>query len=248
MNISNLFKFSASNSWSNANSPAKSVDSVSPLALAVQRADKRIQTEVDTNTAQLSSFGQLKSLVSNVQIAANALSNLPASPDSTDAHNALNSMVSAFNDATNTAQSTAALPGAPEASQSAARVGKDLQNAISADTTSAEALKQIGISLQNGSLVVDDKTFSAALTSDLAGVQTTLTTLGRLIDKTASAELEANGNVTDSMKTLSQHARVLDAQQSALQSATQATAPAQGRATGALGYGLAAYQSHMNKG
>jgi hypothetical protein len=248
MNISNLLNFSAFSNWTTSKSSTESVQALSPLALAVQRADKRVQTEVDTNTAQLSSFGKLQSAVSDVQIAAHTLTTLTAKAPSSDVQHAVTTLMSAFNAATNTARTTAALPGATAASHSANRVGKDLQGAMSPDAATSDALKTIGVNLQDGSLALDAQKFDAAFSADPAAVQATLRKVGQLLDKAASTELEVNGNVSGSLNTLNLHAKVLEAQQAALQSAAQATSPAQVRAnTAARGYGLAAYQANMNK-
>lgn len=241
MNISNLFNFGASSAWGNASPSAKSVQDVSPLTLAVQRADKRVQTEVDSNTAQLSSFGKLKSYVSEVQRTAQALTQLPATATGTDLKTALAKLVSAFNAATDIASTTAALPGASAASLSASRVSKDLQTALSGDPSLSGALEKIGVSVQNGSLALNDTPLDAALAADPAAVQATLTQLAGQMNHTATTELQADGNVSGSLTTLNQQARVLEAQQSALQSATQATA------TPGSARGLSAYQAHMNR-
>jgi flagellar capping protein FliD len=248
MNISNLFGSGFSTSWKShfSSSPAasESVKELSPLALAVQRADKRIQTEVDTNTAQLSSFGKLKSSVSDVQIAAKALIDLSGNDSSAAVKNAVSNLVSAFNASADIAKTTAALPGATDASQSAHRVGRDLHRAVSGDASISDALKDIGVRLHEGGLALDPKRLDAALTADPDRVRAVLAEIGQQIHATTSTELEANGNVFDSLNSLSQLARVLESQQSALQSAAQATSTAQSnRANGGR---LAAYQSAMN--
>ena len=117
MNISNLFNFQTTNQRANpfaAQTAKQPVTDVSPLALAVQRADQRIQTEVQDNTAQLSSFGQLKSAVSDLQMAAQSLDTLASADTPVSAEelkDALSRLVSTFNAATATVRTAAALPG-----------------------------------------------------------------------------------------------------------------------------------------
>lgn len=249
MNISSLFSFSAASHRSNPHASSKSVQEVSPLALAVQRADQRIQAEVETNTAQLSSFGKLKSSVSEVQLAAHTLRDLPVTASPADITSALGTFVSAFNAAASTAHDTAKLPGALAASQSANRVANGLQRALAVEPVMPEALANLGVHVQEGRLALDLTQLASALAADPAGVQATLANIGQRVGQTASAELEANGNVSGPLTSLHQQAQVLGTQQSALQSAAQATAsaPSPGR-SGALGQGLAAYRSHINIG
>ena len=252
MNISSLFSFSTSARQAQGNANAatsKSVQDLSPLALAVQRADQRIQAEVETNTAQLSSFGKLKSSVSDVQLAARSLTELSVTASSPDITSAVNTFVSAFNTLASAAKNTIELTGAVQTSQNASQVAKGLQQAMLPDPASSDALKSIGVHLQDGRLALLGDQFESARAADPAKVLATLYQLGQRVDKSAGTELEANGNVSGYLTTLRQHAKVLGTQQSALQSAAVATANSAGQsANGAPGRGLAAYQSHINIG
>lgn len=214
------------------------------MALAVQRADKRVQTEVDTNTAQLSSFGKLKSSVSEVQIAAQAVTNLSGNDSSAVVKNTVVNMVNAFNASAEIARATAALPGATDASQSARRVGQDLHRAVSGDNKISDALSGIGVKFHAGALVLDTEKLEATLTADPDRVRAVLAEVGQQIHTTTSAELAASGNLGGSLNSLSQLAKVLESQQSALQSAAQATSTTQSNRIN--GSRLAAYQAAMN--
>lgn len=247
MNISNLFGSGFSTAWkspfSSAAPASESVKELSPLALAVQRADKRVQNEVDVNTAQLSSFGRLKASVSDVQIAAKALTDLSAESSISNIQSAVSRMLGAFNGAADTAQTTAALPGASVASESARRVERDLQQAVTADVRIASALKDIGIEFRGNALKLDVDRLDASLASDPDHARAVLAELGQQLDTTSTAELQAHGNVNESMDRLRQLAKVLESQQSALQSAAQATLA--GTASRGHGHPIAAYQAAM---
>lgn len=246
MNITNLFGSGFSTSWkspfSSSSGASESVKELSPLALAVQRADKRIQTEVDANTAQLSSFGKLKSAVSDVQIAAKALTDLSGNDSGAAVKTALGNLVNAFNATSGIAKATAALPGATDASQSAHRVARDLHHAVSDDSQISNAFKEIGVKFHADSLQVDVKKLDAALMADPDRVRAVLAEVGQQIHTTTSAELDASGNLGGSLNSLSQLAKVLESQQSALQSAAQATSALQSHRVN--GNRIAAYQSH----
>jgi hypothetical protein len=245
MNISNLFNFSTFGSKSQHSSVAQPLMELSPLAQAVQRADQRVQLEVSANTAQMSSFGQLKSSVSQVQIAANALSGLTPDSSAEQSGSALNRLVNAVNTAITTALSTASLPGDPQASQSAIRIAAALQGLDTSQGTDAQALKAVGLSLQNGKLTVDAAQLNAAVLADPAVAQSTLGSMGTNLAQMASTELSTQGDVYESLNQLKRHANTLQAQQSALQSATQATSVYSNSRSGSVGYGIGVYQSNI---
>src|ERR1035437_10783311 len=82
MNITSLTSASTSstaNSLINSQTSAQATTALSPIAAALQKADQRLQSEVDATSSRLSSLGTLKSAVSNIQISAQELHNLPAS-------------------------------------------------------------------------------------------------------------------------------------------------------------------------
>lgn len=243
MNISNLFNFSAFGNTNPARTAVKSAQELSPLAQAVQRADLRVQGEVAANTAQLSSFGQLKSAVADVESAAHTAAGLSANASPSTLKKALGSLVAALNTATAVAKAAAAVPGASEVADSAKRVEQDFQALVEGDSTVTESLAKMGVSLKNGTLVIQDHALDEAVTQDPSAMQSRLKNMAQTIEKTAYAELDTHGRVTDSLTTLKRAAQVLQAQQSALQSAAQATAAYSGGKTAA--YGVGAYQSNI---
>jgi hypothetical protein len=230
MNISNLFNFHTTGQSTNpfaAPSAKNPVTDVSPLALAVQRADQRLQTEVQDNTAQLSSFGQIKSAVSDLQMAAQSLdaltsANAPAS--ASELKDALARLVSTFNAATAMVRTAAALPGDMAASQSAKRTGKALMSAVADDNAATSTLAALGVTVQAGAMAFNPGLVDVTSAASLAQAQTALGEWGQRIDQAAKAELDTQGDINDGFTKLMLLAKTLDAQQSALQSAAQATA------------------------
>lgn len=247
MNINDIVNANTASKYSGTNTGAQSASSVHGATSAgLQKAEKRIQAQVDTTSTQLSSFGKLKSAVSDAQIAARTLGSLNSTASSAAEKTAATQFVSAFNSAINTAQSTAAVAGeTTAASNSAGRVGKDMLRAVGSDAATISALKKIGFNVNaDGNLVLDAKKFEAAQKADPAAVRTALTKLGQQVDKTASKELAADGNVGTSLSSLKQRSAVLKGQQSALASVAQTTTSAQNSSnTGAFNFGLSAYQN-----
>ncbi len=247
MNINDIVNLNAASKYLGTNTSAQSTNSVNgAVSTGLEKAEKRIQAQVDTTSTQLSSFGKLKSSVSGAQIAGRALGGLTSTGTSAAEKTAATQFVSAFNSAVNTAKTTAAVAGeTTAASNSATRVGKDLLRAVGSDAATIGALKKIGFSLNaDGNLVLDAKKLDAAQKADPAAVRATLTQLGQQVDKTATKELAADGNVGTSLSSLNQRSAVLKGQQSALASVAQSTTASQSSSkTGAFNYGLSAYQN-----
>ena len=220
MNINDFVITNASSKYTSGQASAQAVSKVSAATAAgLEKAEKRIQAQADVTSVQLSSFGKLKSSVSGAQLAAQALGTLSPTATSAAEKTAATGFVTAFNAAVTTAKKTAEVPGETLATVSANRAGKDLQQAISADRPTLDALKKIGFSVgTDGTLALDSKKFEAAQKSDAAGVRATLVKIGKQVDKTASKELANDGNVGLSLSALNQRANMLKSQQSALAS------------------------------
>lgn len=247
MNINDFVSNQTAANYLGNNASSQSTARVSTAAAAgLQKAEKRIQTQVDTTSSQLSSFGKLKSAVSDTQIAARALGSLSSTATPAAEKTAANSFVSAFNSAITASKATAAVPGETNAAASSAgRVNKDFLRTIGADTATIDSLKKVGFSMNaSGSLVLDAKKFDAAQKADPAAVRATLTKIGQQVDKTAAQELSTSGNVGVSLSSLNQRAALLKSQQSALTSLGQSTTSSQSStSSNAFNYGLSAYQN-----
>jgi flagellar capping protein FliD len=247
MNITQLFGASAANSLTSSQTTSGATG-VSPVELALRRADLRIQTAVDASTAQLSSYGLLKSAVSNVQLAAHALHNLPAAVSDADVKTVASGFATVFNNALSTAKTTTNALGAGSVGNSATRAAWDLRRAVSANSSTFDALKKIGFSTQaDGSLALDAKKLDAALKADPAAVRASLAKIGQQVDTVATRELATDGTVGVSLASLTQKSAALKGQQAALakieQTAATAAATQVSTGSGFAGYAMAAYQS-----
>ncbi len=246
LTIAQIINNTTAGNLGNGQTTAQSATAASPASKPMDKATARIQTQLDTTAAQLSSFGKLKSAVSNAQLDAKALSATTPQSSAADVRTAASRFATSFNVAVLTANSTAALPGASPAETSGARrVTRDLGNALSANTGVADAIKKLGFKLESdGTLTVDAKKFDAAQKADPVAVQATLAKLAQAVEKSASNELTAGGVVNGSIASLNQRSTTLKSQQSAIQamvkqlSASQTTADT---STGYVGYGLSAY-------
>lgn len=252
MNISQLTNSSTSNTSSTSNSltskntSTKATTSASPVSNAMTLADARIQSQLDTTTTQLSSFGKLKSSVSDAQLAARALSGLTTTTSAADLKATVNRFVMTFNAAIATAKSTATSAGGVSAeSSSAGQISRDLSRTFTVDTTLNDGMRKMGFKqLPDGTLAFDSAKFDAAQKADPTAMQSTLSKIGQLVDKTATKELATGGSVDGSMAALNKRSTLLKTHQTAMLDMVQKFATAQTSSTsGFAGYGLAAYKS-----
>jgi hypothetical protein len=255
MNISDTLNATAANNLASAKAKtsAQATAGLSPVQQSLQKTTTKIQTEVDATSAQLSSFGQLKSAVSNTQLAARALGNLSSSASSADVKTAATQFVSSFNAAIGSAKTAAAVPGAATSADSANRASRDLSRSVMADVRTFDALKKLGFSLRSdGTLALDAKKLEAAQKADPVGVQATLSKIGQQVDKTAAKELASDGPVSGSMAALNARASLLKAQQNSLatlaKNAAAASASTSSSTTNSSswsrGFGVSAYQAN----
>jgi hypothetical protein len=246
MNINDFVKNNtAVNLYSNGRLGSTTASRNSVAQVGLEKADKRIQALVDTNTTQLSGVGKLKSAVATLQGGAQSLSRLPGTTNSADTKTALVNFVKVFNDAANAAKAGGSGTSPDTATAQAANgVSRSLQRAVTNDASTTEALKQVGVSLSSeGKLVIDTAKFDAVQSSNAGQVKSNLAKIGLQLDKAARQELAASGTLGSRLASLNQNASVLKSQQTALQALGGSTGSASGSRFGNLGYGLSAYQN-----
>jgi hypothetical protein len=260
MNISSLLNGSASSlaGGSQASSQANATsNSASPF---LQVADTRVQTQVDVTTAQISKFGQLKSALSDGQVAANAMTTLSSATTSADATTALANFFNTFNTSIGAANAASVAAGPDSASQNATRLVRDFKSALSTDPAIADAMKKLGLTLQKeGTLVQDPKKFADSMAADPKGTLAAMAKIGSKVNTVTNAELDTGGSVGAALAALNAKSTSLTAEQKALKALEQSMASlstsdpftstdASTQSTASTSFsnaGLAAYQSNM---
>lgn len=217
------------------------------VAKAFERADQRLQQQRDSTSAQVSSFGQLKSAVSDVQGAARALGTTTPTSSSTELARAADTFVKAFNGGITAARASQTQAGASTEGLGARRAEGDLRRSVGNGSLTAE-LQKIGISQQSdGTLKIDTTKFNAAAQSNSAGLRETLAKVGNKVQATATRELADTGSVGASLKSLNSRASSLQTRQTEQQSlvaSLQKSANSQSNSFGNnAGSALAAYRS-----
>ncbi|CAN5117536.1 hypothetical protein BH11PSE9_BH11PSE9_26710 [soil metagenome] len=270
LNITQLFSSNAASALSGAKgSTSTSAQSAaqtatqaaagtSPASRALAKAEARIQSQLASANTQLSSFGKLKSSVSDAQVAAQALGGLSGASGASsaaDMKTAATRFMTAFNAAITTARSTTGGSEAASDGSTAARVGNDMRRSLSATPSNLDSLRTLGFKqAADGTLTLDSAKFDAAQKAGPAAVQAALGRIGSAVDKTAASELATGGKVDGALASLTQKTTVLKTHHDALLAVEQKLEAAQSAAStsgtpgtsGTSGssyvrYGLAAY-------
>ncbi len=216
---------SAASHLGSSSTSAQATAATSASSPLLAKADKRIQTDVDSTTTQLSKFGLLKSALADGQAKAQALSGLTAASSESDTTLALGNFFKSYNSSVTAANAAASAGATGSAAGNAKRVVQDLKAALRADPATQAALKKLGLSVQSdGTLAQDAKQFASALRADPAGVRAALAMVGKKVDAVSSRELVSSGSVGAALAGLNQHSTVLTAQQKALKTLAQAMA------------------------
>ena len=254
MNISQLVQASSfanssslgnlSSGQSGAAQTSQTGKSSNTTSTVLDKANSRLQSQLDATTAQLSSLARLKLAASEIQTAAKAMAATSATTSVANVRAAASNLADSFNVAVITAMNATTVAGAgPSDISSARRVTRDLGSAIASNSALADGMKKLGFKLEsNGSLSVDAKKFDAAQAANPAAVQSTLAKLALQLDKAAGNVLSADSQVSGSIASLSQRSTVLKSQQTAMQAMVKQLATGQSAAgAGSASYGLAAY-------
>jgi len=205
-----------------------------------QRAEKRIQAQVDSTTAQLSSFGKLKSALYDAQLAARALDGVATagSPSAAALQTAVRNVATAFNSAVEAAKATAA-------THNASRTGKDLVAALSINVPMTDALKNLGFSLGlDGKLALDRNTFDSTYKADPTAALASLATLGQQVYAVTTKALGTQGSLGLALSSLTQQSSILKTQQAMLASLGLGSSQTS-NSSGAYDFGLAAYRKSL---
>jgi len=231
----NQISSTGTSSASNSLTASQAAAAANPISAGITKSATKLQTQLDTATANLSTLGKFKASVSMVQDSAKNLTSLKDSGTSDEVKKALTTFVSDFN-------SLVASTQAPATDTSGVdTISRSMTRAMTADFSRIGALQQMGLTkASDGSLQLDTDKFEAALNASPTDVQSTLAKLGQMVDKIATKELVGDGRISNSMSALSSKSSTLQQQQNALQKAAQ---PYASLPSSSVNSALSAYQS-----
>jgi len=216
MNINQLLGTSTSSVTSGSQTTTQATAAANPITASLNKATTKLQTQLDTATANLSTLGKFKSSVTVAQASAKSLTTLKSNSSSDDVKKALTAFISDFNNM------VAATKTAATDTSGVGTISRSMTRAMTADFSRVDALRQMGFTkASDGTLKLDDAKFEAAFKNSSSGVQSTLAKLGQLVDKAATKELGSDGRLSSSMSAFSSKSSTLQSQQSALLKAAQ---------------------------
>lgn len=257
MNIMSLFGTSTSSLSGFGAASSQAAGGLSSVTQTLTKVNQRVQADIDSTKAQLSSFGRLKSAVSSGQLSAQVLTKLSSSATSTDITKATADFFNAFNATITTAKAAAATANSAFASQNqnASQLSRDMRSALSSDRATRDAMRTLGLTVQSdGTLVHDTQKFANALKANPDSVRAALVKIGQQVDAASTKELATDGNVAGGLSKLNLNNAALAAQQKALSAVLHPSSNAQGSSTNqattassqiATNKGLATYRANL---
>jgi len=218
MNISQILSTSTSSasSSSKTTTQAAAAAAANPITASINKTNVKLQTQLDTASANLSTLGKFKASVVAAQTSAKSLTTLKDSSTSDEVKKALTAFISDFNKMVTSTQTAATDTSGVNT------ISRGMTRAMTADFSRVDALRQMGFTkASDGSLKLDTAKFEAAYKASPSSVQSTLSKLGQMVDKAATKELASDGRISSSMSALSSKSSLLQTQQSALTKAAQ---------------------------
>ena len=212
-----LFIPSASTASTTSTAQAKALAAASPFG----KVNARIQQQVDSTKAQLSSLGLVKSAVAGLQTQSKQLTTMPAGLSATEVTSSMGKFFNAYNYAVSSSNTASSASVITPVTASARKTATDLRQTLSANTEVNAAMKKLGLKMgANGTLTQDAKVFADALIKDPGAVRSALTSLGTKVAATTDRELASSANLASTTTALNQRTTLLAAQQKAISAYT----------------------------
>lgn len=211
MNISQILGTRAPSTSTSSQTTTQAATAANPITASINKSTSKLQSQLTTATANLSTLGKFKAAVSVAQTSANGLASLKDPSTSDGVKKALTAFISDFNSMVASTQTAAADASGVNS------ISRGMTRAMTADFSRVSELRQMGFTkASDGSLKLDTAKFDAAFKASATGMKNTLSKLGQMVDKAASKELASDGRISGSMDALSSKSSLLQLQQSAL--------------------------------
>lgn len=211
MNISQILGTRTSNAATGSQITTQAAAEASPISASINKSTTKLQAQLTTATANLSTLGKFKASVSVSQMSAKSLTSLKDTSTSVEVKKALSTFISDFNNMVASTQTAAADTSGVNT------ISRGMNRAMTSDFSRVDALRQMGFTkASDGSLKLDTAKFEAAFKASATSVKDTLSKVGQMVDKAASKELASDGRISNSMSALGRKSSALQLQQSAL--------------------------------
>lgn len=179
------------------------------IALDPLAALRRIETSTVT---QLSSYGQVKSSLADLQDKARALKNLNQPPTLSDFKGVVQAFVQSFNSITQTVNNLTSKKGALNTENRPSQALNDIRKAVSGPKGNAlPSLKELGILQQdNGTFAIDRKQLEKSFKDNPKDALSTISDLASRVTQTADKLLSDKGAIGKKVNDLSARVNELE--------------------------------------
>ncbi|SDI69554.1 hypothetical protein [Propionivibrio dicarboxylicus] len=203
---------------------------------AYTQAAARLEQDRQTTTAQISTYGQVKSNFARVQDSSKALAATQSTTSASTLQKNLETFVSTYNSARSSAASTT--------TGTASLAARDLQRTLSSDSARSD-LKSLGISQNaDGSLTFDATALASSLQSNATTVANAASRIGNTTAQSATRALSDTGSIGTSLNRLNARETAIESrqadQQKMLAAAQQQVSETSAQLTNALS-GISSY-------
>jgi len=184
---------------------ATATTATTAVSKAQTQAAKRLEQERQTTTAQISTYGQVKSSFARVEDSSKALAATQSTTSATTLQKNLETFVSAYNSARSSAASTT--------TGTASLAANDLRRTLSSDTARSD-LKSLGISQNtDGSLTFDAKALASSLQSNATTATNAASRIGNITAQSATRALSDTGSIGTSLNRLNARETAIESRQ-----------------------------------
>ncbi len=214
MNLSTLTTLRStalSTSATSNQTTAQTTEKVYPTPASLKKVDTRLQSQLDTTSANLSALGKYKASIAETQRTAQGLTTLTSTSTSDEVAKAVASFSASFN------AMLAVTKTAASQSSGVGNLSRSMTRAMTADFSKIDDLRAMGFTkAADGSLSLDMAKFEAAYKESPSKAQAVLSKLGQLVDKAATKELGADSRTSATVDALTSRSAAIKLQQSAL--------------------------------
>lgn len=138
MNISQILNTGTTSTTSSKTTTQAAAAAANPITASINKSTAKLQTQLDTATANLSTLGKFKASVSVVQTSAKSLTTLKDSSSSDEVKKALTAFVNDFNNMVSSTQTAAA------GTSGVNTISRGMTRAMTADFSRVSALRPMG--------------------------------------------------------------------------------------------------------
>lgn len=217
--ISTAISSYTSQGQADAVSQSSLVTQQSPLNSITLNPLAALQRVAASTVTQLSSYGQVKSSLADLQDKARALKNISQPPTLSEFKGVVQAFVQSFNSINQTVGNLTSKKGALSGDNPSSKALNDIRKAVAGtDGSALSSLKELGISRQtDGTFAVDKKQFEKAFQDNSKNALSTISDLADRVTQAADKLLSDKSSISKKVNDLGTRASEIENAYSAVQ-------------------------------